>query len=260
MIHHFKKHLFALTQGTTQVVDFNNIRRTAFTLAEVLITLGIIGVVAAMTMPSLIANYKNKVLVNQAKSSYSKLSNALIMAKSQNGFESYSELFGPAYTNDQIVEILSKDLKMVKICKQNQGGCFNWKTKYQKKQYKDGKTIYYNNGYRSSAVLSDGSVIAISKFDHNGDCKWTNTYNKTDDKGNPVKDENGNIIVINTPSTRCGQIIVDVNGAKGPNQQGADTWDIAVYQQYLGGTGSKGALTFLHSDKLEYENYQEGVE
>jgi len=38
--------------------------KPAFTLAEVLITLGVIGIVAAMTLPTLIANYKNKVLLN----------------------------------------------------------------------------------------------------------------------------------------------------------------------------------------------------
>lgn len=38
-----------------------------FTLAEVLITLGIIGVVAAMTIPTLIANYKEKVYITGAK-------------------------------------------------------------------------------------------------------------------------------------------------------------------------------------------------
>ena len=37
----------------------------AFTLTEVLVTLGIIGIVAALTMPALIANYKEKVLVSQ---------------------------------------------------------------------------------------------------------------------------------------------------------------------------------------------------
>ena len=36
---------------------------TAFTLAEVLITLGIIGVVAALTMPALITNYQKKLLL-----------------------------------------------------------------------------------------------------------------------------------------------------------------------------------------------------
>ena len=42
-------------------------RLTAFTLAEVLITLGIIGIVAAMTMPSLIQNYQEKATVTRVK-------------------------------------------------------------------------------------------------------------------------------------------------------------------------------------------------
>lgn len=41
--------------------------KKAFTLAEVLITLGIIGVVAAMTMPTLIANHQKKLLLNGLK-------------------------------------------------------------------------------------------------------------------------------------------------------------------------------------------------
>ena len=40
---------------------------SAFTLAEVLITLGIIGVVAALTLPSLVGNYKRKVTANKVK-------------------------------------------------------------------------------------------------------------------------------------------------------------------------------------------------
>ena len=48
---------------------FNNKR--AFTLAEVLITLGIIGIVAAMTMPSLITKYRHKALEAQFKKAYS---------------------------------------------------------------------------------------------------------------------------------------------------------------------------------------------
>ena len=49
-----------------QIFDmFDKNRRAAFTLAEVLITLGIIGVVTALTIPTLTANYKKKVLSNQ---------------------------------------------------------------------------------------------------------------------------------------------------------------------------------------------------
>ena len=42
-------------------------KKVAFTLAEVLITLGIIGVVAAITIPGLVADYQKKVLVAQFK-------------------------------------------------------------------------------------------------------------------------------------------------------------------------------------------------
>ena len=38
-----------------------------FTLAEVLITLGVIGVVAAMTMPVLVQNYQKKLVVTRLK-------------------------------------------------------------------------------------------------------------------------------------------------------------------------------------------------
>ena len=51
-------------------------RRIAFTLAEVLITLGIVGVVAALTLPVLISKYKHKELETRFKKSYSLISQA----------------------------------------------------------------------------------------------------------------------------------------------------------------------------------------
>ena len=59
--------------------------KAAFTLAEVLITLGIIGVVAAMTIPTLIANYQEKQTVSRLTKAYAILSNAYAMAKTENG-------------------------------------------------------------------------------------------------------------------------------------------------------------------------------
>ena len=50
-----------------------------FTMAEVLITLGIIGVVAAMTLPSLINNNRNKALEAAFKKNYSVIEQALNM-------------------------------------------------------------------------------------------------------------------------------------------------------------------------------------
>ncbi|MDR1167522.1 MAG: hypothetical protein LBK53_01345 [Heliobacteriaceae bacterium] len=57
----------------------------AFTLAEVLITLGIIGIVASLTMPSLIANYQKKVTALRVKQAYSMLSQAVKLSEIDNG-------------------------------------------------------------------------------------------------------------------------------------------------------------------------------
>lgn len=48
----------------------NSNKEPAFTIAEVLITLGIIGVVAALTIPPLITNYKARKLHTQFLKSY----------------------------------------------------------------------------------------------------------------------------------------------------------------------------------------------
>lgn len=57
----------------------------AFTLAEVLITLGIIGVVAALTMPSLIANTRKSEYSSKLKKFYSIMNQAIIMSELDNG-------------------------------------------------------------------------------------------------------------------------------------------------------------------------------
>lgn len=57
----------------------------SFTLAEVLITLGIIGVVAAMTLPAIINNSQNKELEARLKKSYSILQQGLNLMSSEEG-------------------------------------------------------------------------------------------------------------------------------------------------------------------------------
>ena len=76
---------FKKKAGATHVDMSANIRRAAFTLAEVLITLGIIGIVAAMTIPTLIANYQKKQTVSKLKQTYSIISQALTMAQAEHG-------------------------------------------------------------------------------------------------------------------------------------------------------------------------------
>ncbi len=60
-------------------------KRTAFTLAEVLITLGIIGVVAAMTLPTLVAKYQMKTFEVAFKKQYSVLNNTIDYLMLENG-------------------------------------------------------------------------------------------------------------------------------------------------------------------------------
>ena len=57
----------------------------AFTLAEVLITLGIIGVVAALTLPTLIHNHNKKVIETRLKKFYSSMNQAILLSEVENG-------------------------------------------------------------------------------------------------------------------------------------------------------------------------------
>ena len=61
-------------------------KTNAFTLAEVLITLGIVGVVAVMTMPTVIKHHQQQVTVNRLKHTYSTLSQAIKLSETENGF------------------------------------------------------------------------------------------------------------------------------------------------------------------------------
>ena len=63
--------------------------KKAFTLAEVLITLGIIGVVAAMTLPALISLYQKKIVETRLEHTYSLISQALKMAEADYGDSQY---------------------------------------------------------------------------------------------------------------------------------------------------------------------------
>ena len=74
-------------------------RRAAFTLAEVLITLGIIGVVAAMTLPSVINNLKHKELETAFKKQYSILSQVMQKVVLDD--------YGGSYNSDSLVNLVN---------------------------------------------------------------------------------------------------------------------------------------------------------
>ena len=50
---------------------FNFNKKTAFTLAEMMVTLGLVGAISALTIPTLAYNYRAKVLEEQFRSTYS---------------------------------------------------------------------------------------------------------------------------------------------------------------------------------------------
>lgn len=64
----------------------------AFTLAEVLITLGIIGVVAALTIPTIIQNHKKHIVETKLEKFYSTINQAIRMSEIDNGDKMYWEV------------------------------------------------------------------------------------------------------------------------------------------------------------------------
>ncbi len=83
-----------------------HLKKSGFTLAEVLITLGIIGVVAALTMPTIIANYQKEKLISNLKRTYSILGQALVQSQYENG-EIKNWDYGTSYT-PQSVSVFAK--------------------------------------------------------------------------------------------------------------------------------------------------------
>ena len=114
-------------QKEENIVIINNIlgrseagMKKGFTLAEDLITLGIIGVVAAMTMPTVLSNYRKSQVVNNLKKDVAIFSQAIQMAEAKHGFMSDWELCentnDPQCTKDFFEKYFEPELKIIKKC------------------------------------------------------------------------------------------------------------------------------------------------
>ena len=103
-----------LLQGFRVVKDDKLRTFKAFTLAEVLITLGIIGIVAAMTLPALVGKYQKKVTVERLKKAYTVLSQAVLMSVKDHeaieywNFELSSQEFMDTYLKPYFQNIASE--------------------------------------------------------------------------------------------------------------------------------------------------------
>lgn len=147
-------------------------RIKAFTLAEVLITLGVIGVVAAMTMPVLIQNHKKQVTVTKLKKAYSEISQAIKLSEVHNGeMENWDfSNFTPEEKNKYFGEnYILPYLKTVKICESNSTECIN-------ATHSGSKSAITTSGY--SIITWADSIGGWVYVDIDGPSKGNNEFNK----------------------------------------------------------------------------------
>ena len=202
--------------------------RAAFTLAEVLITLGIIGVVAAMTIPTLVADYQERSFNSSATVFERKLGEALKIMNSQMTLAGHE-------STESFVDELSKHFKITKVCENNDlMSCFE-------------EEVFWGSGTATPEAV-DMNVIKTSKNFGQNEWQQTNVvgvqfangttaliaYNKDaaqDPYSNQIvtlsgssNGKNGSVSL----GTTALAVLYDTNGAKSPNQSAKDLRSINV--------------------------------
>ena len=218
-------------------VNRNSLKqKTAFTLAEVLITLGIIGVVAALIIPSIVGKYQRKVLESQFKKTVSVVSQAVLMAKQEMGLDKFAD-YCVSYNETSYVYVNRSECSEVLYNSLLSAYGKNMNLSQNRKRYlvhREPDTIKTYNGKQtltSSGLAAAGSSI----FD---------TYAMPD--GSFI-----NFYIIE----RVFQIAVDVNGLKGPNKFGHD-----IFILYI---NSKNDAVYYRSkpdNSLTDEDIQNGID
>lgn len=185
---------------------FNNIRtKRAFTLAEVLITLGIIGIVASLTIPTLIANYQKQAYAVGLKKAYSNSLQAFsLMANDAGTPGDLSSIFD---TNQVAVlaSRISPYFKASKTCAYPipSSQCFT----QEKGNTPSGvNRANYVGEMSYSFITLDGMSVGVVLFYQTTPCTTTEW----------------------TLTKVCGTLYVDVNGLKGPNNFGRDIFSFAI--------------------------------
>ncbi len=202
--------------------------KCAFTLAEVLITLGIIGVVAAMTIPTLIADYQDRSFDTAATVFERKLGEALKVMNSQQSLAGFS-------STEDFVEELSKHFKINKVCQNDElMECFE-------------EEVFWGSGTATPEAV-DMTVVKTSKNFGQKDWQQTNVVGVQFASGvtalvaynaNASQDPYSNQIIKFSGSsngksgsvslgTDALAILYDTNGFKSPNQSSKDLRSINV--------------------------------
>ena len=181
----------------------------AFTLAEVLITLGIIGIVAAITIPSLITSYQKKQTVTRLKRAYSVVQQAIKLSEIDNG------------------EVSS------------------WNTSLSGEQFFQtylANYVKYMNKYTSQELWN----LAPRKY-LNGTAYGGTTYNSGSLTTAHFTLLDGSIISTNLDNAKMW-VGIDINGLAKPNTVGKDTFIFIFTSKYglrpLGDAGSVGGWSY----------------
>lgn len=182
------------------------LKNNGFTLAETLITLTIVGLVAAMTIPSLIKDVNTKIYYSQFQEA-----NAIMINLGTEIYRDYNfDITGMFATPADVINAFSEKLKYQKICNSSdfQGVCWHKEsTESPEGVFNLTKTtsIFPSQHVQDSILLRNGMLLGIEQ----------NYYNPSCD-GSWVWDENTG------ESIFCGEMMIDVNGMKGPNVLGRD--------------------------------------
>ena len=200
-------------------------KRGGFTLAEVLITLGVIGVVAAVTMPTLVTNVQERVRKEQVRTVKYKLTKATDKMNSLGKIKQYD-------TTMDFVNELKKHMSIAKICDNDElekcwpsseinaySGSGTTLTVYKPKDLTTGQSLKAlalstKNTQTVGIVTGDGvpMLMVYSPSAHCNDFDEAKTYTWAVEDGKPVTNA----------TTNCISAIFDINGVKGPNKIGAD--------------------------------------
>ena len=189
--------------------------KKGFTLAEVLITLGIIGVVAAMTMPTLINNHREKETVVKLKKLNSTLQNAYNIMRQEEYGSSINSILDYG-TNDEFINNFTKYLKVQNVCHEGEiDDCFIVKSSYKTIGNGVGTTMYGSDS--TAFVLADGTVVIVSPHG---------------------------------TATTYKQLFVDLNGKNPPNTFGKDTFSFLMNTQKI---VPRGIVALRRNDTFRYD-------
>lgn len=177
-----------------------------FTLAEVLVTLGIIGVVSALTIPTLVKNHQRQVYVTQLQKVVNELSQAADKAITDSNAVSLDETRYGTNKANGASNFLNDYFKIVKDCGETATPCFA-----DSYENLSGNTVELGTPI-IAVSLASGASISI----------WSANYY-------PPYYDNGDGTMVKEDCHSSYSLQIDVNGAQGPNIAGRDLFTFDLY-------------------------------